>query len=112
MRRPRRVLQARGADAVDSFIREYGWFLAFWGTIILLGAAEYLTPQLPGKADRMRRWPINLGLAFLNGMIASSLPVITVASAQWTSEREFGLLHWVAVPWWIAVVVTILARTF
>ncbi len=97
---------------MDSFIREYGWFLAFWGTMILLGTIEYLAPQLPGKADRKRRWPINLGLAFLNGLIASSLPVVTVASAQWASEREFGLLHWVAAPWWIAVVVTMLARTF
>ncbi len=97
---------------MDSFLREYGWFLAFWGTIVLLGAVEYLAPQLPGKADRKRRWPINLGLALLNGLIASSLPVVTVASAQWASEREFGLLNWVAVPWWIAVVVTMLARTF
>lgn len=97
---------------MDSFIREYGWFLAFWGALVLLGMIEYFAPQLSGRADRKRRWPINLGLAVLNGLIASSLPVMTVASAQWASEREFGLLHWVAAPWWIAVIVTLLARSF
>ena len=97
---------------MDSFIREYGWFLAFWGAIVLLGTVEYLAPQLPGNADRKRRWPTNLGLGILNGLIASSLPVVTVASAQWASEHEFGLLHWIAAPWWIAVAVTLLARSF
>jgi sterol desaturase/sphingolipid hydroxylase (fatty acid hydroxylase superfamily) len=97
---------------MDSFIREYGWFLAFWSTLILIGTVEYLAPQLSGKTDRKRRWPINLGLSVLNGLIASSLPVVTVASAQWASEREFGLLHWIAAPWWIAVIVTLLARSF
>jgi sterol desaturase/sphingolipid hydroxylase (fatty acid hydroxylase superfamily) len=97
---------------MDSFIRDYGWFLAFWGAMILLGTVEYLAPQLPGKADRARRWPINLGLALLNGLIASSLPAVAVASAQWASEREFGLLHWIAAPWWIVVAFTLLARSF
>jgi len=97
---------------MDSFIREYGWFLLFWGAIILLGTVEFLAPQLSGKADRKRRWPTNLGLSILNGLIASSLPALTVASAQWASEREFGLLHWIAVPWWIAVAFTLLARSF
>jgi sterol desaturase/sphingolipid hydroxylase (fatty acid hydroxylase superfamily) len=96
---------------VDGFFREYGWLLAFWGTIILLGTVEYLAPQLPNKADRKRRWPTNLGLGILNGLIASSLPVVTVASAQWASEREFGLLHWIAAPWWIALAFTLLARS-
>jgi sterol desaturase/sphingolipid hydroxylase (fatty acid hydroxylase superfamily) len=97
---------------MDGFLREYGWFLAFWGTLILLGAVEYLAPQRSGTADRKRRWPTNLALGILNGLIASSLPVVTVAAAQWASEREFGLLHWIAAPWWIAVAFTLLARSF
>src|SRR5216110_2133666 len=99
-------------DAMDSFMREYGWFLTFWGAMTLLGTIEYLAPQMPDNADRKRRWPTNFGLGTLNGLFASSLPVLTVASAQWAAERDFGLLHWIAAPWWIAVAFTLAARSF
>jgi sterol desaturase/sphingolipid hydroxylase (fatty acid hydroxylase superfamily) len=96
---------------MNGFIREYGWFLAFWGVMALLSAIEYFAPQMPDNADRKRRWPTNLGLGIFNALIASSLPVLAVAAAQWASERNFGLLHWIAAPWWVAVVLTLLART-
>ena len=96
---------------MDALIREYGWFLTFWGTMILLGAVEFLAPQFPGSADRVRRWPTNLGLGILNGLIVSSLPVLTVASAQWAAVDGFGLFNWVAAPWWLAVPCTLLVRS-
>lgn len=97
---------------MDGFAREYGWFLIFWGAIFLLGAVEYLAPELPGDADRKRRWPTNFGLGILNALIASSLPLLAVASAQWASAHGFGLLHWIAAPWWLVVACTLLARSF
>jgi sterol desaturase/sphingolipid hydroxylase (fatty acid hydroxylase superfamily) len=97
---------------MDSFLFEYGWFLTFWAVMALLGTIEYFAPQLPDRADRKRRWPTNFALGILNGLIASSLPVLTVASAQWAAEHQFGLLHWIAAPWWFAVVFTLLARSF
>jgi sterol desaturase/sphingolipid hydroxylase (fatty acid hydroxylase superfamily) len=96
---------------MDALIREYGWFLTFWSTMILLGAVEFLAPQFPGNADRVRRWPTNLGLGILNGLIVSSLPVLTVASAQWAAVCGFGLLNWVTAPWWLAVPCTLLTRS-
>lgn len=64
-----------------AFIREHAWFLTFWGMIVLLGAIEFLLPQFPEHADRARRWPPNFGLGILNGLIVSSVPVLTVGSA-------------------------------
>jgi sterol desaturase/sphingolipid hydroxylase (fatty acid hydroxylase superfamily) len=97
---------------VSTFIRDYGWFLAFWGTLILLGAVEHLAPEMPGDASRRRRWFVNLGLGIINGLIASSLPVLTIASAQWAATHQFGLLNWLAAPLLVAVPLTILGRTF
>jgi sterol desaturase/sphingolipid hydroxylase (fatty acid hydroxylase superfamily) len=97
---------------VNTFIHGYGWFLVFWSALILLGALESLAPELPGEASRRRRWFVNLGLGIINGLIASSLPVLTVASAQWAATHHAGLLNWLAAPLLVALPVTILARTF
>ena len=65
-------------EKLVALLREYGWFLAFWGAIVAFGAIEFLFPQFPERADRAGRWPTNLGLGILNGLIVSSLPVLSV----------------------------------
>ena len=97
---------------MNTFIRDYGWFLLFWSTLILFGALEYLAPELPGDVSRRRRWFVNLGLGIINGLIASSLPILTIASAQWAATHQFGVLNWLAAPLLVALPVTILGRTF
>jgi sterol desaturase/sphingolipid hydroxylase (fatty acid hydroxylase superfamily) len=102
----------RGVDAVEAFVREHWLFLAFWGAIILLGTIEFLAPAIPGEADRSRRWFTNFGLGILIALIASSIPVATVASAWWARQSHFGLLNLIAAPWWAALIVTVLIRSF
>jgi sterol desaturase/sphingolipid hydroxylase (fatty acid hydroxylase superfamily) len=94
-----------------AFIREYAWFLTFWGMIVLFGAVEFLFPQFPEHADRARRWPTNFGLGILNGLIVSSVPVLTVGSAQWAASHDVGLLNWIAAPWWMALPCTLLVKS-
>lgn len=96
---------------MDAFAREYAWFLAFWGMIVLFGAIEFLFPQFPDNADRARRWPTNFGLGILNGLIVSSAPVLTVGAAQWATSHGVGLLNWVAAPWWVVLPCTLLAKS-
>lgn len=95
----------------EVFVRERALFLAFWGAVVLLGSIEFLAPQLPGEADRKRRWFTNFGLGILNGLIVSAVPAATVAAALWAQESHFGLLNWVAAPWWAALIVTVLVRS-
>jgi sterol desaturase/sphingolipid hydroxylase (fatty acid hydroxylase superfamily) len=101
----------RGVDVVEAFAREHALFLAFWGAVVLLGSIEFLAPQHPGEADRKRRWFTNFGLGILNGLIVSAVPAATVAAALWAQESHFGLLNWLAVPWWTALIVTVLVRS-
>jgi sterol desaturase/sphingolipid hydroxylase (fatty acid hydroxylase superfamily) len=96
---------------VESFVREHSLFLAFWAAVILLGAIESLAPQLPGDADRRRRWFTNFGLGLLNGLIVSAIPAATVTAALWAQESNFGMLNLFGVPWWPALVATVLARS-
>jgi len=97
--------------AMDSLIRDHGLFLAFWGAMVLLGAVEFLVPQFPDNADRRRRWPTNFGLGILNGLIASSVPALTVASAWWAAGCGFGLLSWLAAPAWFALIATLVVKS-
>lgn len=96
---------------MDAFIREYAWFLVFWGTIVLFGAIELLFPQFPEHADRTRRWPTNFGLGILNSLILSSVPVLSVGSAQWAASHDVGVLNWIAAPWWVVLPCTLLTKS-
>lgn len=96
---------------MDAFIHEYGWFLAFWGAIVVFGTIEFLFPQFPEHADRKRRWPTNFGLGILNGLIVSSVPVLSVGSAQWAANEGIGVLNWSAAPWWVALPCTLLVKS-
>ncbi len=106
--RPKR----RGVDVVEALVREYSLFLAFWGSILLIGGIEFLVPQVPGDADRPRRWFTNFGLGVLNALIATAIPAATVAAALWAQQSHFGLLNWFAAPWWAGLVATVLIRSF
>src|ERR1700733_11958064 len=103
-----RPSKRRGVEVVESFVREHSLFLAFWAAVILLGAVESLAPQLPGDADRRRRWFTNFGLGLLNGLIVSAIPAATVTAALWAQESNFGMLNLFGVPWWPALVATVL----
>ncbi len=96
---------------MEAFLREHSLFLAYWSTVILLCTIEFLVPQLPDHADRRRRWFTNFGLGLLNGLIASSVPAATVASAWWAHRSGIGLLNVLAAPWWAALILTVLARS-
>ena len=97
--------------AMDWLIREHSLFLAFWGAMILLGGIEFLVPQFADDADRRRRWPTNFALGILNGLIASSVPALTVASAWWAARSGFGLLNWLAAPAWVALIATLAVKS-
>ena len=90
---------------------DYAWFALFWSFLVLLGLLEYLIPRADGLPRRAARWPANIGLGLINGAIVSLLPVTTVWAAYWAASHEIGLLNWAAAPAWLAIVVTVLARS-
>jgi hypothetical protein len=53
----------------------------------------------------------NLGLTALNTILVRiTVGGIAYAAAMFATEHEVGLLHWMAVPSWAAVVVTLRPR--
>ncbi|MBF2054113.1 MAG: sterol desaturase family protein [Candidatus Sericytochromatia bacterium] len=69
--------------------------LAFGGSLLLLGLAEWRWPLQAESPYRLRRWGQHAGLALLNsllirGMFASA----AVGAAHWASAQQLGLLPW------------------
>jgi sterol desaturase/sphingolipid hydroxylase (fatty acid hydroxylase superfamily) len=96
---------------MESFSLECSLFFSYWGTVVLLCTIEYIAPQLPNQADCSRRWFTNFGLGILNGLIASSVPAVTIASAWMALSSHFGVFNILSNPWWLTLVATVLVRS-
>jgi sterol desaturase/sphingolipid hydroxylase (fatty acid hydroxylase superfamily) len=99
--------------STSEWIQNYGGDLQvalFFGLIMLLAVAERLFPGRPGGLERRGRWPANIGLTVLNLIVLGALPVSFIAIAQWAQTENWGLLHMVAMPISLAILVTLLLR--
>jgi sterol desaturase/sphingolipid hydroxylase (fatty acid hydroxylase superfamily) len=81
-------------------------FSVFLGVYIAMMLWEFFRPRRPLPYPRRQRWVTNLGLTFLNTVLVR----ITVGGAAYTAalfaaQEGGGLLHWLAVPPWVAVLV-------
>jgi sterol desaturase/sphingolipid hydroxylase (fatty acid hydroxylase superfamily) len=69
------------------------------GTFGTMAAWESLRPRRRLSEPRSRRWPANLGLAFVNALVVRIIAGATpVAAAAFAAERGAGLLHWASLP--------------
>jgi len=79
------------------------------GIFLVMICWEYLLPRRVLSLSRWQRWPVNLGLAFLNiGVIRLTVGGIAYLSALDALDKNWGLLHWIALPEWATVVITLL----
>lgn len=83
---------------------------AFLGVFVCMALWEWLRPRRPQAVGRTTRWPNNLGIVVINTVLVRLVfPVSAVAWASVVSQNGFGLLHWIAMPGWLAVVVAFVA---
>jgi sterol desaturase/sphingolipid hydroxylase (fatty acid hydroxylase superfamily) len=76
---------------------------------LLMIVWEFFNPKRHQQLSRKQRWPVNLGLAALNMLIMrltiGGLAYLTAVSA---AEHNFGLLHWLQMPEWASIAVSLL----
>ena len=87
------------------------WFFIFWLFIFLLGALEVINAPPKAAGSRRIRWPANIGLGLINGVIVSAIPVGAVAAAYWAQGSAIGLMNVISVPLWVLIVTTVLVRS-
>ena len=79
------------------------------GIFLVMVSWEYFSPRRILSLTRRQRWPVNLGLAFLNMLIIR----ITVGGVAYLSavdalEKGWGALNLIAFPEWVSVLLTLL----
>src|SRR5436309_5747652 len=82
---------------------------AFAGVLVLMAAWELLAPRRHQPAEHRLRWSSNLGIVVLDTLLVRILvPTTAVGVALLAEERGWGLLHWLAAPSWLAVLVSVI----
>ncbi len=97
----------------SEWIQVYGGDLQvalFFILFMLFAVAERQIPSRPGGLERRGRWPANIGLTVLNLIALGALPVSFISTAQWAQTQGWGVLHVVALPLSLAVLVNLLLR--
>jgi len=88
-------------------------FGVFVGVFALMAAWESWRPRRPLGQLRRERWVTNLGLTALNTVLVRvTLGGIAYTTAVFAAERGMGVLHWISLPSWAAVTVTLLGLDF
>jgi sterol desaturase/sphingolipid hydroxylase (fatty acid hydroxylase superfamily) len=87
-----------------------GFFLSVFALVALW---ELASPRRALQLSRRQRWTANLGLVLLNTVIVRLLfPAAAVGMAALGGERHWGLLNNVALPFWLAVPLAVVAMDF
>jgi len=82
------------------------WF--FFGVLIIIALWERLCPKRKLRINRNIRWVRNLSLVALNSIATRLILPFTAASiAIYAEQNQIGLLNFLSIPLWLAVIVSI-----
>jgi sterol desaturase/sphingolipid hydroxylase (fatty acid hydroxylase superfamily) len=85
----------------------------FLGIFALMGAWEMRAPRRVLKLSKAMRWGNNIGLVALNTVLLRLLfPAAAVGMAAFAAQQGWGVLNYVELPFWVAVVIAVIALDF
>ena len=74
---------------------------------------EYLRPRRLLARSRAERWPTNLGMTLLGAVLVwGTVGAVSYTAATFAATHNVGFLHWVSLPVWAAVLITLLVLDF
>ena len=81
---------------------------ALAGVFVVMAAWEWIVPRRKQSVGRTWRWPNNLGVVVVDTLFVRVLfPTAAVGQALIAEAQGFGVFNMVAMPWWIAVVLSV-----
>jgi len=85
----------------------------FFGVFAVMALWEVLAPRRALTVSKLLRWSNNLGLVFLNTLVLRLLfPAAAVGVAAFAGEHGWGVLNYVQLPFWLAVLLSVVAMDF
>ncbi len=83
------------------------------GIFVVMVSWEALSPRRAQQIQRKQRWPVNLGLALCNMVIMRfTLGSLAYLSAEWASEKGYGLMNLWPLPSAVTIIATLLFLDF
>jgi sterol desaturase/sphingolipid hydroxylase (fatty acid hydroxylase superfamily) len=81
----------------------------FLGVLVAMALWELATPRRRQEIPRVIRWTNNLGLVVVDTIVLRmTFPILAVGLAVIVQDRGWGLFNIVAVPGWVAILVSII----
>ena len=85
----------------------------FFGVFAIMGVWEVLAPRRALTVSKPLRWANNMGLVLLNTALLRLLfPLAAVGVAAYCATHGWGILHHFQVPFWPALLLSLLAMDF
>lgn len=85
----------------------------FFGVFAVMALWEVLAPRRALTVSKLLRWSNNLGLVFLNSLVLRLLfPAAAVGVAAFAGEHGWGVLNYIELPFWLAVLLSVVAMDF
>jgi len=85
----------------------------FFGIFAVMAVWEMVSPRRHLRTSKAIRWSNNLGLVFFNSFVLRLLfPAAAVGMAVIASEQGWGLFNYVVVPFWVAVLASVVIMDF
>ncbi len=86
---------------------------AFVAVFVIMAVFESLLPRRARVMRRSIRWFGNLSLATLNAVLVPVvMPLVALGMASLAQERGWGLLNLVEVPYWVALIGSVVVLDF
>ena len=85
----------------------------FLGILSAMALWEILAPKRALTVSKTVRWLNNLGLVFFNSFLLRVIfPAAAVGIAAFASQQGWGLLNFYDIPFWLAVIIAVIALDF
>lgn len=85
----------------------------FLGIFLAVALGELAAPRRRLTTSKSARWFANIGIVVINTAVVRFLfPVAAVGMALIAAQRTWGLFNYVSVPYWVAVVLSVVILDF
>ncbi len=86
---------------------------AFFGIFALMALWEVAAPRRALTVSKAVRWANNIGIVFLNSFLVRLIfPAAAVGVAAFAQAQGWGVLNYVEIPFWLAVLASVIALDF
>ena len=85
----------------------------FFGILTVMAVWEIIAPRRALTVSKTIRWVNNLGIVFLYSLLVRLVfPTAAIGVALFAQQHGWGLLNYYSLPFWLAVLITVVAMDF